>query len=64
MLEADYADKKVKGLCFQCDGKFRPCQRCLENSLQVMLISEDEGEEEEVGDEEQEHPHLDYVEVS
>nr|GEZ78783.1 putative mitochondrial protein [Tanacetum cinerariifolium] len=41
-----------------------PCQRCLENSLQVMLISEDEDEEEEVGDEEQEHPHLDYVEVS
>ncbi|GKA93150.1 ty3-gypsy retrotransposon protein [Tanacetum coccineum] len=64
MSEADYADKKAKGLCFRCDGQFGPGHRCPENSLRVMLISEDEDEEDDAGDEELEHPHLDYVEVS
>ncbi|GJY93281.1 putative mitochondrial protein [Tanacetum coccineum] len=53
MSEADYADKKAKGLCFRCDGKFAPGHRCLENSLRVMLIPENK-DEEESGDEDQE----------
>nr|GEU65693.1 putative ribonuclease H-like domain-containing protein [Tanacetum cinerariifolium] len=42
--EADYANKKAKGLCFLCDGQSRPGHRCPENSLRVMLIFKDEDE--------------------
>ncbi|GKC28522.1 hypothetical protein Tco_1035816 [Tanacetum coccineum] len=47
MSEADYADKKAKGLCFRCDEKFAPGHRCPENSLRVMLRHENEDDEEE-----------------
>lgn len=32
MTEAEMADKRRKGLCFQCDGQFGPGHRCLEKS--------------------------------
>nr|GEZ42526.1 putative mitochondrial protein [Tanacetum cinerariifolium] len=60
MTESEYADKKAKGLCFRCDGKFGPGHRCPDKTLQVLMISEDDAETEE----EQEHVHLDTVEVS
>nr|GEY89983.1 hypothetical protein [Tanacetum cinerariifolium] len=60
MTESEYADKKAKGLCFRCDGKFGPGHRCPDKTLQVLMISEDDAETEE----EQEHMHLDTVEVS
>nr|GEX96232.1 hypothetical protein [Tanacetum cinerariifolium] len=60
MTESEYADKKAKGLCFRCDGKFGPGHRCPDKTLQVLMISEDDAETEE----EQDHVHLDTVEVS
>ncbi|GKF71323.1 hypothetical protein Tco_0207437, partial [Tanacetum coccineum] len=47
MFEANYADKKAKGLCFRCDEKFAPGHRGPENSLRVMLRHENEDDEEE-----------------
>ncbi|GJZ47933.1 putative mitochondrial protein [Tanacetum coccineum] len=61
MTKAEMADKIAKGLCYRCDRKFRPGHRCLEKSLQVLWVGEDEGEEEE--DKGEEHAHLDMVEV-
>ncbi|GJS62845.1 ty3-gypsy retrotransposon protein [Tanacetum coccineum] len=47
MSEAEFADKKAKGLCFRCDGQFPPGHKCPEKSLQVMVIYDGETDEEE-----------------
>nr|GEY83812.1 hypothetical protein [Tanacetum cinerariifolium] len=47
MTEADMANKRVKGLCYRCDGTFGPRHRCPEKALQVLWVGEDEDEEEE-----------------
>ncbi|KAI3522148.1 hypothetical protein L1887_11628 [Cichorium endivia] len=61
MTDTEFADKKAKGLCFRCDGKFGPGHRCPEKTLQVLLVEdEEEGEEPET----EEHAHLDMMTVS
>ncbi|GKB81497.1 hypothetical protein Tco_0948392 [Tanacetum coccineum] len=40
-------DKRDKGLCYRCDGKFGPIHRCPEKALQVLLVDDDEEEEKE-----------------
>nr|GEY20226.1 hypothetical protein [Tanacetum cinerariifolium] len=60
MTEAEMADKRAKGLCYQCDEKYGPGHRCLERALQVLWVGEDEDEEDE--DKGEEHTHLDMVE--
>ncbi|GJZ70670.1 NB-ARC domains-containing protein [Tanacetum coccineum] len=47
MSEAEFADKKAKGLCFRCDGKFTPGHKCPVKSLQVMVIYDGETNDEE-----------------
>ncbi|GKC75003.1 ankyrin repeat-containing protein [Tanacetum coccineum] len=42
MSEAEFADKKAKGLCFRCDRKFTPGHKCPEKYLQVMVIYDGE----------------------
>lgn len=62
LTEAEFADKRAKGLCFKCDGKFAPGHRCPSKTLQVLIVDEDvQGESDEEGDD---HAHLDSVEVS
>ncbi|KAJ9558601.1 hypothetical protein OSB04_013215 [Centaurea solstitialis] len=62
----EFADKKAKGLCFRCDGKFTPGHKCPEKSLQVLVVfdGEPEGEEEEPEMETDEPVQLEMVEVS
>lgn len=64
MTEAEYAEKRAKGLCFKCDGKFTVGHKCPEKRLQVMMILEDELAEEKEDEKTPEHVHLDAVEVS
>lgn len=63
LTEAEFLDKRAKGLCFKCDGKFGPGHRCPNKSLQVMMVHE-EGDDVEPEDEEEEHAHFDSLEVS
>ena len=67
LTETEIYDKRAKGLCFRYDEKFFVGHRCKDKSLQVLTVCDgEEGgekvEEEEV--EEEEHPHLNVVEVS
>ncbi|GJZ37586.1 ankyrin repeat-containing protein, partial [Tanacetum coccineum] len=49
MTNSEFADKKSKGLCYRCDGKFLPGYRCPEKALQLLLMDDDEEEEIEGG---------------
>ncbi|GJZ94014.1 hypothetical protein Tco_0666217 [Tanacetum coccineum] len=49
MTDSEFADKKAKGLCYRCDGKFLPGHRCLERALQLLLVDDEEEEEKEGG---------------
>ncbi|KAL4561976.1 hypothetical protein LXL04_034162 [Taraxacum kok-saghyz] len=53
MTDAKFADKRAKGLCFRCDGKFGQGHDCPDKTLQVLLVREDEEEIEEEDEEEQ-----------
>ncbi|GJV11494.1 hypothetical protein Tco_1353035 [Tanacetum coccineum] len=54
-LIIDETNKKAKGFCYRCDGKFLPGHRCPEKALQLLLVDDDEEEEIEGGyDEEHE----------
>nr|GEV11618.1 hypothetical protein [Tanacetum cinerariifolium] len=57
-------NKKAKGLCFRCDGKFGPGHRCPKKSLHVLFLYEDDEEEADDYHEDKEHVHLDAEEVS
>ncbi|GKC83581.1 ankyrin repeat-containing protein [Tanacetum coccineum] len=48
-LIIDETNKKAKGLCYRCDGKFLPGHRCPEKALQLLLVDDDEEEEKEGG---------------
>ncbi|GJV33396.1 ankyrin repeat-containing protein [Tanacetum coccineum] len=37
-LIIDETNKKAKGLCYRCDGKFLPGHRCPEKALQFLLV--------------------------
>ncbi|GJW54349.1 ankyrin repeat-containing protein [Tanacetum coccineum] len=64
LTETEFADKKAKGLCYRCDEKFLPGHRCPAKTLQLLFIPEgDEGGAED-DQEDEEHFHLDSVEVS
>ncbi|GKD91031.1 hypothetical protein Tco_1366538, partial [Tanacetum coccineum] len=45
MTDSEFADKKAKGLCYRCDGKFLPGHRCPERALQLLLVDDEEEEE-------------------
>ncbi|GJS46686.1 hypothetical protein Tco_0596807 [Tanacetum coccineum] len=47
MTKAEIADKRAKGLCYRCDGKFGPGHWYTEKALQVLWVGEDEDEKEE-----------------
>lgn len=67
-METEILNKKAKGLHFRSDEKFSPGHRCKDQTLQVLTVCDDEehGREEDVkgGNTEEEHLHLDMVEVS
>nr|GEV43713.1 reverse transcriptase domain-containing protein [Tanacetum cinerariifolium] len=64
MTESEMADKKSKGLCFWCDGKFGLGHRCPKKSLHILLLHEDDEEEADDYHEDKEHVYLDAMEVS
>lgn len=59
LTESEFAEKRAKGLCFRCDGKFTPGHRCPGKTLQVLIISDEEEGEEAI-----DHAHLDTIKVS
>ncbi|GJV08173.1 hypothetical protein Tco_1345829 [Tanacetum coccineum] len=52
-MDRKQQDKRAKGLCYRCDGKFGPGHRCSKKALQVLLV--DEEEEEKKGGYDEEH---------
>ena len=64
LTSAELADKRARGICFRCDGKFAPGHRCPNKTLQVLVVDEEEGDQGDDEDEEADHAHLDAVEVS
>nr|GEU51594.1 hypothetical protein [Tanacetum cinerariifolium] len=61
MSEAEFADKKAKGLCFCYDGKFASGHKCPEKFLQVMVIYNEETEEEEEEQETTMEEHINLI---
>ncbi|GKB10845.1 hypothetical protein Tco_0844768 [Tanacetum coccineum] len=64
LTDAEFADKRAKGICFRCDEKFRPEHRCHGKTLQVLLVGDEDETEDEFDGKSDEHVHLDMVEVS
>ncbi|KAL4591035.1 hypothetical protein LXL04_003983 [Taraxacum kok-saghyz] len=60
MTETELAEKRAKGLCSKCDGKFGPGHKCPGKAMQVLLVEGDDIEEDL---EDTEHVHLDMVSV-
>lgn len=50
---SEFSDRRGKGLCFLCEGKFAPSHRCLHKTLQVLLV-----DEENVDPQNDEHVHF------
>ncbi|XP_062073720.1 uncharacterized protein LOC133777970 isoform X1 [Humulus lupulus] len=46
LTEAEYQDKKNKGICFKCDKKFHRGHVCEQKTLQVLLMADDSEESE------------------
>ncbi|GJU05901.1 ankyrin repeat-containing protein [Tanacetum coccineum] len=46
MTDSEFADKRAKGLCYRCYGKFGPGHRCSVKALQVLLADDEEEEKE------------------
>ena len=45
----EMAERRAKGLCFKCGGKFHPTlHKCPERSMRVLILGEGEGVNEEV----------------
>ncbi|GKB34928.1 putative mitochondrial protein [Tanacetum coccineum] len=63
LTEAEFSEKRSKGLCFKCDEKYVHGHRCPSKSLQVLLVGDDEGDIQE-DEHDASHVHLDTVEVS
>nr|KAJ0197601.1 hypothetical protein LSAT_V11C700383600 [Lactuca sativa] len=61
LTPTELAEKKAKGICFRCDGKYSPGHRCPSKAFQVLLVDEEDTVEEE---DDGEHPHLEAIEVS
>nr|GEZ96060.1 hypothetical protein [Tanacetum cinerariifolium] len=51
-----FADKKAKGICYQCDGKFLLGHRCPEKALQLLFVDDDDEEIERGNNEEHTPP--------
>lgn len=47
MTDEEYQRRRGKGLCYRCDEKFSPSHRCKNRQLQVLLVSEGVGEDDE-----------------
>ena len=46
LTEAEIMERRVKGLCYQCDEKFALRHRCQRRELQVLMMMLDKGESE------------------
>ena len=49
LSEKELQDKRAKGLCFRCDGKWSIGHKCQRKELSVLLTQEDESTEEDLG---------------
>ncbi|GJW07072.1 retrovirus-related pol polyprotein from transposon TNT 1-94 [Tanacetum coccineum] len=49
MRDSKFVDKKTKGICYHCDGKFGLGHQCPEKALQILLPDDEEEEEKEGG---------------
>ncbi|GKB14724.1 putative mitochondrial protein, partial [Tanacetum coccineum] len=63
LTDAEFADKRAKGICFRCDEKFGPEHRSLGKTLQVLLVGEEDEIEDELDERSDELVHLDMVEI-
>lgn len=52
LSEKELQDKRAKGLCFRCDGKWSVGHKCQRRELSVLLTHEETGEEEDCETEE------------
>ncbi|GJU49209.1 putative mitochondrial protein, partial [Tanacetum coccineum] len=66
LTDSELHKKRTKGLCFRCDQKYGPGHQCPSPILQVLLVGENDEEsmEEEMEVEDDDHAHLDVIEVS
>ncbi|GKD24244.1 hypothetical protein Tco_1230458, partial [Tanacetum coccineum] len=55
LTDAEFADKKAKGICFRCDEKFGPGHRCPGKTLQVLLVGDEDETEDEFDGKSDEH---------
>lgn len=57
LSEAEVREKKAKGLCFKCDGRYQPGHQCRYKELHMLIVKEDGTEyeiEEEIEDDSEE----------
>ncbi|KAL1212172.1 hypothetical protein V5N11_028793 [Cardamine amara subsp. amara] len=56
LSESEIREKKAKGLCFQCDGRYHAGHQCRYKELHILIVREDgteyEHEEEDDGEKE------------
>ncbi|KAL1213452.1 RNA-directed DNA polymerase-like protein [Cardamine amara subsp. amara] len=52
LSEAEIRDRKAKGLCFKCDGRFHAGHQCRYKELHVLVVDEEGAEYDYVGEEE------------
>lgn len=51
MKNVEFSDKKQNGCIFRCDSKFGPDHKCLDKSLKILIVREEDEEECEEGEE-------------
>nr|GEX94821.1 hypothetical protein [Tanacetum cinerariifolium] len=51
LTDSEQQAKRAKGLCYRCDKNFSPGHRCPRQTLQVLLVDESDGSEEEAATE-------------
>lgn len=48
MTTTELAEKRAKGICFQCDEKFLPGHRCSSKTLQVLILGDEDEDKDEL----------------
>ncbi|GJT47004.1 ankyrin repeat-containing protein [Tanacetum coccineum] len=47
MTESELEERRAKGLCFQCEEKYKPGHRCAPHTLHVMIVDDSDAAENE-----------------
>nr|GEW78350.1 ankyrin repeat-containing protein [Tanacetum cinerariifolium] len=46
MTQSELKERRVKGMCFRCEEKFKPGHRCAPSTLKVMIVDDSDEEKE------------------